>query len=227
MASLKKNDEARLKPLEKFTRKFHAGQFLFHEGEGATNAFLIVEGTVSLLVDVESGHPRSLETLSRGDILGERVLFCREPYSHLLGAKAMSAVTALEFNSQDLGKVLAIFPDLPARMVSTVCERLSKANSLIRILQIEDNADRILQYMVLHAKINAKGVGAISQVPHCTAEMAIAMRLPPALVENALTFLRDKGLLKYEKSCYFLTDDTDIIRHAVSLRKFLAGETKR
>ncbi|MGZ5970568.1 MAG: cyclic nucleotide-binding domain-containing protein, partial [Polyangiales bacterium] len=59
--------------LEKFGRKFKAGDVLFKEGEAGNEAFLLQEGRVRLLKKVRTVE-RSLMVLKPGDLFGESAL---------------------------------------------------------------------------------------------------------------------------------------------------------
>src|SRR5213082_3057608 len=59
--------------LEKFGRRFTAGEIIFHEGDVGQEAFLLQEGRVRLLKKVRTVE-RSLMVLKPGDLFGEGAL---------------------------------------------------------------------------------------------------------------------------------------------------------
>src|SRR5690242_10963572 len=50
--------------------RFHAGDYIFHEGEDADKFYLIREGKVALEVDAPRRQPIAVHTLSEGEVLG-------------------------------------------------------------------------------------------------------------------------------------------------------------
>src|ERR1700687_254060 len=59
--------------MERFGRRFAAGEILFREGEAGHEAFLLQEGRVRLLKKVRTVE-RSLMVLKPGDLFGESAL---------------------------------------------------------------------------------------------------------------------------------------------------------
>jgi CRP-like cAMP-binding protein len=100
---------------------FEPGTRLFEEGRPA-RAFWIVEGGfVCLDVHVPGHHAATVETLGTGELIGWSWLF--PPYQWHLGARAVGAVRALEF---DAGAVRAECERDPAfgRAITLACAQV-------------------------------------------------------------------------------------------------------
>lgn len=73
-------------------RIFHAGEYLFHEGEAANEFFLIRQGKVALEINAP-GHPAVVfETLTVGDFAGASWLI--PPYRWVFDARAVELTRA-------------------------------------------------------------------------------------------------------------------------------------
>ena len=66
---------------------FHAGEYLFHEGESANEFFLIREGKVALEINAPGHAPIIFETLGVGEFAGASWLI--PPYRWVFDARAV------------------------------------------------------------------------------------------------------------------------------------------
>ncbi|WP_254665887.1 Crp/Fnr family transcriptional regulator [Streptomyces sp. WMMB 322] len=77
---------------------FPRGTRIFEEGSSADRFWIIRSGTVLLDMHVPGRHAATLETLHSQDLIGWSWLF--PPYTWHLGAGAVTAVGALEFDAR-------------------------------------------------------------------------------------------------------------------------------
>ena len=56
------------------TRKFEDGDFIFHEGDRAAEAYLVKAGRVEVVREGAGKARRSIATFGRGDVFGEMAL---------------------------------------------------------------------------------------------------------------------------------------------------------
>jgi CRP/FNR family transcriptional regulator, cyclic AMP receptor protein len=75
---------------------FHAGEYLFHEGEPADEFFLIRHGKVALEIDAPGRPPVILETLGAGEFAGASWLI--PPYRWVFDSRAveLTRVTGID-----------------------------------------------------------------------------------------------------------------------------------
>ena len=92
------------------TRTFEPGDVIFREGdESQSEAYLVHEGMVEARRQVD-GHAEVLNTLGKGDLLGEVALFRDAPHS--VTAVAVDRVTLLVIPSHRLEGMIRANPEL-------------------------------------------------------------------------------------------------------------------
>lgn len=207
----------------KLIKNFAPNQYLFSEGDVGTTTFLIINGTVRLIHG--TGNDTYLvETLGSGDVLGEKAILNKGPYRHALSAQAAAQTTAIEFEAQHLKLVEAKFPNFTLRLLSTICERLDKANELIKILQSNDEPRRLVQYLTYYIRHNKTGVAHFSDLPILIEEVQSIIKMEKELIEKCLRFLTDKKVLVKKENIYFLVDEEGLTLHLLSLQKYLSDK---
>ncbi|MGC0418135.1 Crp/Fnr family transcriptional regulator [Embleya sp. AB8] len=77
---------------------FASGTRLFEEGGAACEFWLVEAGAVALDLHVPGRHAATVETLGAGELVGWSWLF--PPFRWQLGAQAVGAVRALEFDAE-------------------------------------------------------------------------------------------------------------------------------
>jgi CRP-like cAMP-binding protein len=120
-----------------FDVSFPAGARLFDEGGEADRFWLLRRGEVALDICVPGGQPEAvMETLGAGQLLGWSWI-C-PPYRWHLGARAVTAVQAMEFPATDVLALCAADPELGyalmRRFTGVVAERLQATR--IRLLDL-------------------------------------------------------------------------------------------
>ncbi|HLG61940.1 MAG TPA: cyclic nucleotide-binding domain-containing protein [Ktedonosporobacter sp.] len=73
--------------------RFHAGRYLFHEGEQAAHFYLIREGRIALETVATPHQPVTIETIETGEVLGWSWLF--PPYRWHFSARAVEPIRAI------------------------------------------------------------------------------------------------------------------------------------
>ncbi len=80
--------------------RFHAGQYIFREGESADKFYLLRQGCVALEVFVPGRGPISVETIKEGEILGWSWLI--PPYKWSFDARALQLTQAIALDGRCL-----------------------------------------------------------------------------------------------------------------------------
>jgi CRP-like cAMP-binding protein len=121
--------------------RFEAGEYLFHEGEGADQLYLIRHGRVGLEIAIPGRGPMTIQTLRAGEIVGVSWLF--PPYRWTNDAKALEQVRAISMDAtclrnkceddHDLGY------DVMKRVVPILIDRLH--NTRMQILDVYGSQD--------------------------------------------------------------------------------------
>lgn len=96
-------------------RSFESGAIIFRQGEAANGeAYLVHRGRVEVRRTVD-GEERVLNTVGRGDLLGEVALFGQGPHSAT--AVAVEEVVLLVISADRLESIVRTHPDLAIAMI--------------------------------------------------------------------------------------------------------------
>jgi CRP/FNR family transcriptional regulator, cyclic AMP receptor protein len=117
--------------LQKF---YKAGQILFKEGQPSECMYLIKRGKVSVR-RMRQGNWVEIASISTNEVLGELSFFDRRPRSAT--AIATTEVEAMVIDFASLDKVYKEVPEYLRSIISSVAERLRRANETIRKLKKE------------------------------------------------------------------------------------------
>jgi len=117
-----------LQELSRWTRpcSYAPGEVIVHQGDEGHSLFVMVKGSVDILVAPNSDRP--VATLGPREIFGEMSLLTGEARSATVRAK--SAVELLEIQKAGLQKVIAKRPELSDRLAELVVKRRSDLVSL-------------------------------------------------------------------------------------------------
>ncbi|MEX2322648.1 MAG: Crp/Fnr family transcriptional regulator [Acidimicrobiia bacterium] len=170
--------EAVAEPISRFV-----GSHLFRQGEPASAAYLIRDGTVHLYRD-HAGRRRVVARVGPGAVLGDIAMFGEGLY--LSGARAVTQVRALRFDRDRLVPELARQPALCLRWLVAGLRQLESAHRrIIRLMHgtvVAQVADLILEEAAIHGEVR------MSQ-----AEIASLLGTSRQSVNEALASLRDMG----------------------------------
>jgi CRP/FNR family transcriptional regulator, cyclic AMP receptor protein len=138
-------DESALSPdprlLEKFGRKFTAGEVLFKEGEPGQEAFLLQDGRVRLLKKVRTVE-RSLTVLKPGDLFGESALIAGSTRSST--AVALTDGVALALAEPTFRALLQNNPAIAGRVLQQLVRRLRDLEDQIEYMMIRDTQSKVV-----------------------------------------------------------------------------------
>ncbi|MBN1449290.1 MAG: cyclic nucleotide-binding domain-containing protein [Bacteroidetes bacterium] len=122
-------------------RKYHAGEYIFREGDPGLGMYIIEKGEVSI---VSESRSTEISRLGKGEFFGEMALFNERPRS--ASALAYEDTKCFGFFQPDLSGLLETRPRIGvkvvAKLASILAERLYKANAenvrLISRLALKD-----------------------------------------------------------------------------------------
>jgi CRP-like cAMP-binding protein len=142
-------DSERERLLGRFGRTFVAGDVIFREGDGASEAFLLQEGRVRLIKRVRAVE-RSLMVLRPGDLFGESALIPGSPRTST--AIALSDGAALALDQTTFQNLLESHPGVAGRMVQQLVRRLRDAEDQIEIMMLRDAQSKIVAAVIKAAQ---------------------------------------------------------------------------
>ena len=117
--------------LPNYTVEFTAGEFIFNEGDLGMEMYIIHEGKIEILKDIQ-GEQRQLAVLEKGDFFGEMSIL--EDLPRTAGARAIGEVKLLLINGATFDQMLRTNPEIAVRMMRKLSRRLRETDRLLREL---------------------------------------------------------------------------------------------
>jgi CRP-like cAMP-binding protein len=113
-----------------FTREVTAGELIFHEGDLGTEMFIVHEGKVEILKQVEGGELKPLVVFEKGDFFGEMAIL--EDLPRTASARAVTDGTLLVINGSTFDQMLRANPEIAVRMMRKLSRRLRETDLLLK-----------------------------------------------------------------------------------------------
>jgi CRP-like cAMP-binding protein len=213
--------------LQDYRRYVPQGQYLFQEGDEATEMYIILQGIVELEASFE-GSMTPIGLVEAGQFLGEKTALVDTPYKRAFSSKAKTDLKLVALKWYDLLTVQAknpkIITDILSHMFLIAAERLDRANQLNRILRSSKNVERIVRFIQYYAHHNGipGSSGEEFQLPVNTIRYYVD--IPPQQIEECLEELRTHGLLKRgEAETYTITNEKKLLDFIRPLSKYIAN----
>jgi len=108
---------------------YDAGQELFHQGDMADAAYIIVDGDAEVLVETPKG-PLTVATLGRNEFIGEIGVLCDIPRTATI--KAATRVTTLKISKDLFLRMIADFPAMGVEVMRVLAHRLEQTTVQLR-----------------------------------------------------------------------------------------------
>ncbi len=108
---------------------YDAGQELFHQGDMADAAYIIVDGDVEVLVDTPRG-PLAVATLGRNEFVGDIGVLCDIPRTATV--KAATRVTTLKISKDLFFRMVTDFPAMGVEVMRVRAHRLEQTTAQLR-----------------------------------------------------------------------------------------------
>jgi CRP-like cAMP-binding protein len=110
--------------------KLNPGDHLLHEGEESREMYYLQSGTLAVFKR-KGDKEHQIGTIISGELVGEMSFLDKQPRSATV--KAMTESTLIVVPHEKLEKTLDQLPKWFAALLSTLLDRLRKANARIRI----------------------------------------------------------------------------------------------
>lgn len=169
--------------LEKFGRRFAAGEVIFREGEPGQEAFLLQEGRIRLLKKVRTVE-RSLMVLKPGDLFGESALVPGSTRSST--AIALTDGVALALADGTFRALLQNNATIAARVLQQLVRRLRDLEDQIEFTMIRDTQSKVVAALL---KLAQGRNGAV--VPISPMDLSSRVGLDIETVKRTVQQLRD------------------------------------
>lgn len=111
---------------------YDSGQELFHQGDPADAAYIIVDGSAEVLIDTPSGLFK-VAAVGRNDIIGEMAILCDIPRTATV--RADSRLTTLRITKDLFFRLISDFPSIAVEIMRVLAHRLEHTNAQLRELR--------------------------------------------------------------------------------------------
>lgn len=108
---------------------YEAGQVLFQQGDVGDSAYIIVDGSASVLVETGGGEIE-VATLGRNDFVGEIAILCDVPRTATV--KALSQTVTLRITRDLFFRLVAEFPEMSVEIMRELASRLEHTTQQLR-----------------------------------------------------------------------------------------------
>ena len=190
-------------------REYPTRTTLLREGEASDKLYLIVDGSVTVMVEDEQDgdHKMVVSYLNLGDFFGEMGLFGEEEEARSAEVITKEASKIAEISYDRFMKIKAQFPDILFAIASQMAIRLRKTTFKLKNLAFVDVSGRIAHTLMdlckqpdamthpdgMQIKITRQELGKIAG---CSREMAGRVR--KALEEEGLVSVSGKTIVVYD-----------------------------
>ena len=187
-------DAERNRLVSRFGRRFTAGDTLFREGDGASEAFLLQEGRVRLLKHIR-GVDRSLIVLKPGDLFGESALLDSAARSST--AVALTDGVALALDRETFRSLLVNYSAIAVRVMEQLVRRVRDAEDQIEILMLGTSQFKVVSTLLKLAWRTSETVtSAPIEIAVSPVELASRVGLDVDSVKRDVQRLRDQGYVR-------------------------------
>jgi CRP-like cAMP-binding protein len=113
---------------------FKADEILFHQGDAADSAYIIVAGEVAIDVESPGGGSTRVAKLGKDQIVGEIGILADVPRTATVTATAQT--TTLKISKELFFRMVSDFPTMAVEVMRVLAHRMETTNALLR--QCED-----------------------------------------------------------------------------------------
>lgn len=190
------------------------GEYIFQEGEAASELYVVCTGKVQLSKTTEEGRELLLRICEQGDAFGEIVPF-QSMCVCTVSAKMVEAGTLAVINKQQLEEKLTTDHAFALQFMQWIHLQLQRMQIKVRDLILHGKKGAL--YSTLIRLANSYGVetedGIFIDLPMTTQELANFCGSAREVVSRLLKELKERGVISFEKGkmtiydIQFLKDD--------------------
>ena len=100
---------------------YRAGELLFDQGDEGDSAFVVIDGSASVLINI-GGEKKEVAVIGSKQIFGEMAVLCDIPRTAAIGAK--SDLEVLRIDREAFLKLLQEFPEVSLQVMRFLATRL-------------------------------------------------------------------------------------------------------
>jgi len=115
---------------------YRAGELLFDQGDEGDSAFVVIDGSASVLINI-GGEKKEVAVIGSKQIFGEMAVLCDIPRTAAIGAK--SDLEVLRIDREAFLKLLSEFPEVSLQVMRFLAARLEATTKDLGAAQAEIN----------------------------------------------------------------------------------------
>ncbi|OLC19495.1 MAG: hypothetical protein AUH33_05585 [Chloroflexi bacterium 13_1_40CM_68_21] len=184
-------------------RKFKADEVVYHQGDPASHAYVIVDGLVKVLLLDENGRELLVSLHRRGEFFGELALFEQAPRDGT--AVCVVATTALQIARDGALRVLGRNDGARSYMFERLTRTIRKLESQVGDLAFLDVASRLAKYLV---EVGRAG----KAMPLTQDDLAAAIGSTRMTVNKLLADFERRGLIEVARRNIRVLDESSLLR---------------
>ena len=184
-------------------RKFKADEVVYHQGDPASHAYVMVDGLVKVLLLDENGRELLVSLHRRGEFFGELALFEQAPRDGT--AVCVVATTALQIARDGALRVLGRNDGARSYMFERLTRTIRKLESQVGDLAFLDVASRLAKYLV---EVGRAG----KPMPLTQDDLAAAIGSTRMTVNKLLADFERRGLIEVARRNIRVLDESSLLR---------------
>lgn len=209
--------------LSSYIRRVSEGEYLFHQGDEASEMFILISGLAQLIA-VRGEREYPIEFLTPGQFLGERVVIHSIPYRRQFSVKAKSEISVVELSADAVEAIEAADPklmiDLLKGIFAVASDRLFRANRLVQVLRSSDNKHRFVHLLLYFIETSGRDVPGGKEVFLPMERIRFYLDIPAMEAETALRHLEGRKLLtRSADDFYIFSSETALAGEIAALAK--------
>lgn len=194
------------------SRRLHAKEFVFADGDPANHVYRIEAGAVSLFKILPDGRRQILGFAYAGDFIGLGL-----QGEHVMNAQAIKATKVRSMPLMALHRIAAQDPSLSFKLYQTIARELAATRDLLMTTGHRSASERVASFLVALSRRNQDG-GApahIIDLPMTRADIADFLGLTIETVSRTLSKMKTGRLIDLPRSaCVHLLDMNGLERIA-------------
>ena len=189
------------------------GAALYTAGAHISHLLVVHSGQLKVSRLSAEGREQILRTISPGEVVGERAFLTGERSSDLV--IALEDTRVCTFEHADLSDLLAQYPDVGARMLRSLSDRLASLERLLAAITASDVAARIAAYLLdLRAYVGGSGNRVI--LPMAKQEVAAYLATTPETLSRRLSALTKSGIISQGRGREIVILDSQALEEIAS-----------
>ncbi len=173
-------------------RRFSKGEIIYYQGDTAGSFYYIKKGSVRVYMTSPDGIERTLNTASRGEVIGEAAFFDKMP--RVSSASALSGCELVVIDEQKLLSLIHESPRLALEILKIQASRVRQLSDQLDVMTFLKADGRIARLLLQNISVeNGKEVVSLTHE-----EIAGNVGVNRVTVSKILIRLKKEGIISTE-----------------------------